>query len=185
MRPSSRPAMASPSSEMCDYLPPNDLMIQEQPVMRFISYALAVSLLATFPWGTSGAEPAKAKVLFIGHDPDHPPGTHMYMHTCGMLAKCVELTPGVETVVSNRWPKDAKTLEGVKTIVVYSNPAAELLLDGPHRAQVDELMKKGVGLVTIHWASSINKNNLERLGPTWLSYTGGTWVSNVGLSGGK
>jgi type 1 glutamine amidotransferase len=73
----------------------------------------------------------------------------------------------------------------VKAVVLYTNPAAELLLEGPHRAQVDELMKKGVGLVTIHWASSVNKKNFDTLGPTWLSYLGGTWVSNVGLSGGK
>ena len=128
---------------------------------------------------------AKTKILFIGKNPDHAFGTHMYMHTCEMLAKCVSLTPGVETVVSNGWPKDAKTLDGVKTIVVYTNPAAELLLLGPQREQVDALMQKGVGLVTIHWASSVNKGNLERLGPTWLEYMGGTWVSNVGLSGGK
>jgi type 1 glutamine amidotransferase len=31
----------------------------------------------------------------------------------------------------------------------------------------------------------VNQQNLERLGPTWLSYLCGTWVSNVGLSGGK
>jgi type 1 glutamine amidotransferase len=154
-------------------------------VTRFISFSLAVCLISIISWNSSGAEPTKAKVLFIGHDPDHPPGTHMYMHTCGMLAKCVELTPGVETVVSNRWPKDAKMLEGVKTIVVYSSPGAELLLEGPNRGQVDELMKKGVGLVTIHWASSVKKENFDRLGPTWLSYLGGTWVSNVGLSTGK
>lgn len=127
----------------------------------------------------------KARILFIGKNPDHAYGTHMYMHTCGMLAKCVELTPGTETVVSNGWPKDAKAVEGVKAIVIYTDPAAEFLLDGPHRAKVEELMKKGVGLVTIHWASSINKNNYERLGPAWLGYVGGTWVSNVGLSGGK
>jgi len=130
-------------------------------------------------------EKPKTKILFIGKNPDHPYGSHMYLHTCGMLAKAAELTPGVEAVVSNGWPKDAKMLEGVKTIVVYTSPAAELLLEGPHRAQVDELMKKGVGLVTIHWASSVNKKNLDTLGPTWLSYLGGTWVSNVGLSGGK
>jgi type 1 glutamine amidotransferase len=127
----------------------------------------------------------KTKVLFLGKDPDHPYGTHMYMHTCQMLAKCVELTPGTASIVANGWPKDAKTLEGVKTIVIYTSPAAELLLEGPHRGQVDDMMKKGVGLVTIHWASSVQQNNFERLGPTWLGYLGGTWVSNVGLSGGK
>jgi type 1 glutamine amidotransferase len=127
----------------------------------------------------------KTRILFIGKDPDHPYGTHMYMHTCGMLARCVELTPLTETIVSNGWPKDSRLLDGVKCIVIYTNPAAELLLEGPHRAQVDELVKKGVGLTTIHWASSVNKNNLDRLGPTWFHYVGGSWVSNVGLSGGK
>jgi type 1 glutamine amidotransferase len=109
----------------------------------------------------------------------------MYMHTCDVLAKCAELTPGVKAVVSKGWPQDAKTLEGVNTIVLYTNPAAELLLDAPHRETVDQLVAKGVGLVTIHWASTVKKDNLERLGPTWLSFLGGTWVSNVGLSGGK
>jgi type 1 glutamine amidotransferase len=141
-------------------------------------------LLSGFCLANADDQP-KAKILFIGKNPEHPYGSHMYMHTCGVLAKCAELTPDVETVVSNGWPKDAKTLEGVKSIVIYTSPAAEFLLEGPHRDQVDKLMKKGVGLVTIHWASSIYQKNLEHLGPTWLSYLGGTWVSNVGLSGGR
>ena len=151
---------------------------------NLIKNTTALLLLAVaFTSGWAGE--AKTKILFIGKNPDHPHGTHMYMHTCGVLAKCAELTPGIETVVSNGWPKDAKTLAGVKSIVIYTSPAAELLLEGPHRNDVDQLMKKGVGLVTIHWASSVNQKNFEQLGPTWLSYLGGTWVSNVGLSGGK
>lgn len=49
------------------------------------------------------------------------------------------------------------------------------------RNDVVAMMKDGVGLVTIHWASSVFEQNLERLGPLWMSYLGGTWVSNVGL----
>lgn len=153
--------------------------------MSSLLKCLPLCLLLVFCGDGLAADKPKAKVLFIGKNPDHPYGTHMYMHTCGMLAKCVELTPNVTTVVSNGWPKEASALEGVKTIVVYSNPAAEILLEGPHREELDRLMKAGVGLVTIHWASSVNKNNLERLGPTWFSYLGGSWVSNVGLSSGK
>jgi type 1 glutamine amidotransferase len=149
-----------------------------RPMLAVLATALVCGLAL-------GDEKPKTKILLIGKDPDHPYGSHMYLHTCGVLAKCLELTPGVETAVSNGWPKDAKTLEGVKAIVVYTSPAAELLLDGPHRDEVAKLMKSGVGLVTVHWASSIKKDNLERLGPTWLSYMGGTWVSNVGLSGGR
>jgi type 1 glutamine amidotransferase len=151
-------------------------------VTRFFKAFVLLLFAASAAFGQSNV---KTKILFIGKNPDHPYGSHMYLHTCGILAKCVELTPGIETTVSNGWPKDAKTLEGVKAIVVYTSPAAELLLDGEHRGKVDELMSKGVGLVTIHWASSIYQKDFDRLGPTWLSYLGGTWVSNVGLSGGK
>jgi len=131
------------------------------------------------------ADAARTKILLIGKEPDHPYGSHMYLHTCEVLAKCLALTTDVETVVSSGWPKDPAALAGVSAIVVYANPAAELLLDGPHREEVAALLKRGVGLVTIHWASAVKKENLPRLGPTWLSYLGGTWVSNVGLSGGK
>lgn len=127
----------------------------------------------------------KTKVLLIGKAPDHPYGSHMYLHTCRMLAKCLKQTANTETVVSNGWPQDQKFLKDVKTIVVYTSPAAELLLDSPHRDQVQKLLNNGVGLVTIHWASSIYQKNYDRLGSTWLDYLGGTWISNVGLSGGK
>ena len=92
-------------------------------------------------FGTALAE-KKAKVLFIGKEPDHPWGTHMYLPTSEMLAKCVRLTPGIETVVSNGWPKDPAVLRDVSTIVIYTTPAAEFLLDAPHRPQVEQLMKK-------------------------------------------
>ncbi len=145
--------------------------------LMLLTCAFAVSCATSL-----GAD--KAKVLLIGKKPDHPYGSHMYMHTCEMLAKCLQLTPDVETVVSNGWPGDAEKLKGITAIVIYTRPAAEFLLDGPHRDQVDKLIQSGVGLMTIHWASSVYKKNLDRLGPRWLSYTGGTWVSNVGLSGG-
>jgi type 1 glutamine amidotransferase len=140
--------------------------------------------IAGMEFVAQSADNAKTRILFIGKDPDHPYGSHMYMHTCGVLAKCVELTLGIETVVSNGWPKDKKALDGVKAIVVYTNPAAEFLLDSPDRDEIEGLFKKGVGLTTIHWASTVKKENYERLGPLWLRYTGGTWISNVGLSDG-
>ena len=125
------------------------------------------------------------KVLFIGKKPDHPFATHMYLHTGSMLAECLKLSGDIETVVSDGWPMDPGDLEGVRTIVLYMTPAAEFLLDGPHRAEFEAMMKRGVGLVTLHWASSVHQKNLERLGETWLGYLGGTWVSNVGLHTGQ
>ena len=125
------------------------------------------------------------KILFIGKEPDHPYGSHMYMHVSGVLAKCVELTPGVEAIVSNGWPKDSATLQGVRAIVVYTNPGAEFLLDSPYREDFEKLMESGVGLVTVHWATAIRQEDLDRLGRAWIGYLGGFWVSNVGLSKGE
>src|SRR4030095_16231408 len=33
----------------------------------------------------------KGKVLLIGKQPDHPYGSHMYLHTCRMLGECLRL----------------------------------------------------------------------------------------------
>src|SRR5206468_1745748 len=121
---------------------------KERLMATFLENALAPALLLLASGMAAGAD-APTRILLIGKDPDHPYGSHMYMHTCAVLAKCLELTPGVKTVVSNGWPKDSRTLEGVQAIVVYASPAAEMLLEGPPRAQVEEMMRHGVGLVTI------------------------------------
>ena len=147
-------------------------------------YATGIVISLTLFALVATSHGATKKVLFVGKQPDHPFGTHMYLHTCDVLSKCLAKVDGVETVVSNGWPTDESVLEGVTTIVVYATPAAEFLLDAPHRDKVIELMKQGVGLVTIHWASSILKDNLDRLGPEWLRITGATWISNVGLHTG-
>ena len=144
------------------------------------------SLALFFVLGRVEALPAAdaadgAKALLIGKQPDHPYGSHMYLHTCRMLAECLKLN-GMEARISEGWPKDEAELRDVKTIVVYASPGAELLLDGPHRDEVDRVMKQGVGLVTIHWASAVKQADFDRLGERWISYLGGTWISNVGLS---
>jgi len=148
---------------------------------RFVLIAIIGLLL--FPGDKAhAADGANTKILLIGKKPDHPFGSHMYMHTQTMLAKCLQKTPGVKTVVSEGWPQDPATLEGVNTIVVYSSPAAEFLLDGPGSGPLHQMMNNGVGLVTIHWASSVFEKNLDRLGDRWIDYMGGVWVSNYGLS---
>jgi type 1 glutamine amidotransferase len=154
-------------------------------MMKLLKIGIVTCLLLNASGAAAGADAPTTKILLIGKSPDHPYGSHMYMHTCALLARCLERTPGVTAVVSNGWPRDAAALEGVRAVVLYCSPGAEFLLEGPQREQVDRMMKSGVGLVTIHWASSVTKKDWERLGPAWLGYLGGTWVSNVGLSGGK
>jgi type 1 glutamine amidotransferase len=143
---------------------------------------LTLLVLAAVGPAVADEKPAtNGRVLLIGKQPDHRYGSHMYLHTSRMLGECARLN-GFEPVVSDGWPTDAALLKDVKTIVVYTNPAAEFLLDSPHRDEVLRVLQQGVGLMTIHWASTVKKENLERLGDRWISLLGGTWISNVGLS---
>lgn len=135
--------------------------------------------------GTSLLEAQRTRVLLIGKEADHPYGTHMYMHTLGMLAECLKQQSNVETIVSQGWPSEDGKLDAISTIVLYTSPGAEFLLDGPGAGKLDQMMKQGVGLVTLHWGSAVYEKNLGRLGPTWGNYLGGFWVSNYGLSTDK
>ena len=148
-----------------------------------VAVVLLVTALVATPHATAEDAPkTKAKIVLIGHAPDHAYATHMYLSTCELLAICLRQTEGVEAIVSDGWPKDEKTLEGVSAIVMYSSPGAELMLDGPHAKQAQSLMKQGVGLVAIHWATGVKEVNKERLGTRYLKYLGGMWVHFVGLT---
>jgi len=133
------------------------------------------------PAAEKDEQPETKKILLIGHELDHAWGTHMYLDTCELLVKCLRQSPGVEAEVSDGWPEDDKVLEDVDALVLYSSPGGDLLLDGQQAGQVNKLMKQGVGLVAIHWATGLLKKNEERLGEQWLSYLGGMWIHFVGL----
>jgi type 1 glutamine amidotransferase len=122
----------------------------------------------------TAAEP-KAKILLIGKDLDHPRNTHTYLSDCELLAKCLRQTAGVETVVSNGWPKDPAVLKGVTAIVLHTRLGGTVLFRGPQRSQVEELMKQGVGVTAIHWGTGAETPE----GGPWLQTMGG-WFNAEG-----
>ncbi|MFO0906933.1 MAG: ThuA domain-containing protein [Isosphaeraceae bacterium] len=134
----------------------------------------SVVLLTVVPWlagaPAAAAEPKPVKILLIGKDRDHPPATHEYMNECELLAKCLKQTPGVETTVSNGWPTDANQLEGVSTIVLYTAMGGNILSAPERRAQVEALLRKGVGLAAIHWSTGADDG---APGQFWLDNLGG------------
>ena len=105
--------------------------------------------------GIQAAEKQPVKILLIATKIDHPWGSHMYQFDARLLATCLNQTPGVHATVSMGWPTDPRVLEGIKSIVFYSRPAGEIVLDPSRRAQFEKLMAQGVGYVAIHWATGI------------------------------
>lgn len=145
--------------------------------------SLATVMLTVGQMSAGAAEPAspnaadatkeRVKILLIGHQPDHPPGTHLYLGECELLAQCLRQSPHVEAIVSDGWPKDATQLEGVDAIVLYSSPGADLLLKGEHAEAVQKMLKEGVGLVALHWATGVQGQEESELGTRYLRELGG------------
>ena len=111
------------------------------------------------------------KVALIAGRPSHSYASHEHNAGCLLLARLLnENVPAVEAVVHRSgWPADPKALEDVDAIVLFSdggggNPIL------PHLAQVDRLMKKGVGLATLHYAVEVPKGEP---GERFLDWTGG------------
>src|SRR5271155_4387237 len=77
----------------------------------------------------------KARILLIGKDLDHARNTHTYMSDCTLLAKCLSQTEGVETVVSNGWPKDPAILKDVTAIVLHTKLGGTVLFHGAQHRQ--------------------------------------------------
>jgi type 1 glutamine amidotransferase len=119
----------------------------------------------------------RTRIVLIGHAPDHPFGSHMYLHECHVLAKCLNQTAGVDAVVSDRWPRDAAVLDSVRAIVFYSSPAANLMLRGPGAKHAEELLHDGVGYAAIHWATGAEGNDL---GEQYLRILGGWFSTSFG-----
>ena len=127
---------------------------------RIVHAFVMVLLVGAVPHPAATAQPAGAKILLVGTQPDHPHGSHMYMLECQLLAQCLRQVPGVEAVVSLDWPGDPQVLEGVKSVVCYSRPAAEIVLAAPHREAFQRLMNDGVGFVAVHWATGVGYSKL-------------------------
>ena len=120
---------------------------------------------------------ADKKVVLLAGPPSHGAGEHEHRAGCLLLKSCLGKVAGVTSeVYSNGWPQDEKVLEGADTIVLYSDGGGgHPALQGDHLKRLGELMKKGVGLVCIHYAT---EPTLEKGQKEWLDWTGGAFEVN-------
>jgi type 1 glutamine amidotransferase len=114
-----------------------------------------------------------SRILLIPTRFDHPWKSHMYCQASEKIAAELNRTPGVEALVCPDfdWPSDPAWLAGVKAIVYYSRPAGDILLAPERRDAVMKLMREGVGLSILHWATGASEAN----GPDFLNLSGAWW----------
>ena len=120
-----------------------------------IKYPASFSVLSFVLLGSCAqAAAAPRNVLLIAGKPSHGPGQHEHNAGVQLLAKCLKEgaaeSVNVELALGGKWPEDS-VVEKADTIVIYSDgggghPAL------PHLEQLDAQMKRGCGLVCLHYA---------------------------------
>ncbi|NOS71161.1 MAG: hypothetical protein HOP33_14675 [Verrucomicrobia bacterium] len=121
---------------------------------------------------------ADKKIVFIAGTPSHAPGDHEHRAGCLLLKSCLDKVSGVTSVVySNGWPTDEKSaFEGASTIVIYADGGGgHPALQKDRKQTLDALMKKGVGMVCIHYAVEPTIENGEK---EFLDWIGGAFEIN-------
>jgi hypothetical protein len=117
------------------------------------------------------ASASDARIVFLAGPPSHGAGDHEHRAGCLLLKSCLDRVPGVTSeVYSNGWPRDPEAaFAGAATLVVYSDGGGghPLLRDGRLKV-IAALMKKGVGLVCIHYAVEPTKESGEKEFLDWI-----------------
>ncbi len=123
----------------------------------------------------STTKSTKKIVLIPGKD-SHGVGEHEHLGGCQLLAKLLnEHVPGVTAIVTEQgWPSDTTVLNDADAIFMYSDGGDGHMVI-PHLAHIDELMKKGVGLMNLHYAVEIPK---DKGGQQFLDWVGGYFETN-------
>ena len=123
----------------------SDIMRARQSVFFLLVFCLLSSdLLAE-----------KAKIVFISGKPSHGPMSHEHRAGNMILAKRLNQSGlNVEAIVLDDvgYPKDTSVLEEASTIVIFCTGHGGHVLN-PNLKAFDALMKKGKGVVMIHWAT--------------------------------
>ena len=114
----------------------------------------------------------KKKVVFLSGRPSHGPMSHE--HRAGNMILADRLNKSgldIEAVVypNDGYPKEASVLDDADTIVVFCTGHNGHMLN-PKLDEFDALMKKGTGVIMIHWATEAKKG---KPGDKFLEWMGG------------
>jgi type 1 glutamine amidotransferase len=139
--------------------------------MRKRITALAVLMTLGLAFALSAHAADKRKIVFIAGRQSHGWGAHEHRAGCMLLADRINKNvKGVKAVVTaNGWPRDNAIFEDAATVVVFADGYSMHPLKR-NLEFYDELAKKGVGLVTIHWATEVERGNVA---DKFLEWQGG------------
>ena len=136
-----------------------------------LSVLFVLSVLSTDAAKPPVVSSSKPKVVFISGKPSHGPMSHEHRAGNMILAKRLNASGLANAVVlpDIGYPKDASVLKDADTIVIFCTGHGGHVLN-PKLKEFDALMKKGIGVVMIHWTTEAVKGDP---GDKFLQWMGG------------
>jgi len=131
-------------------------------------FPLYVSILLLGMTTVHAAEKSK-KIVFVAGNPSHAIGDHEHRAGSMLLAKTIrENIPGIETQVTHYgWPKDESIFDGADSIVMYCDGGKGHMANR-HQDALRKFMKKGVGMVCLHYAVEYPTGEIGDQFKKWL-----------------
>jgi type 1 glutamine amidotransferase len=129
------------------------------------------TLIAILVFAAFTVSAADKKIVLVAGKASHRSGDHEHRAGSLLLKSCLDKVRGVTSVVhSNGWPADpVAAFDGAATIVVYCDGGAQHpATQGDRKEQLDALMKKGVGIVFIHYAVEPTLENGQKEFLNWM-----------------
>ena len=147
--------------------------------------AVASQAVPKDPYDRSGTpievqptDPKAVKIVLIADaSKDHPPAEHEGFAGNALLARMLQQTPGVATVlVEDGWPKNPETLKNARSIVFYMDGGGKQTTIA-HADEIQKMVDAGVGIVHLHqvidYPTEPGKQAMTWLGGVYDAKSGG------------
>src|ERR1051325_1053302 len=142
-------------------------------------FLAACAAVSAGPAAESPVPPRKIVLIAGPLDAGHPRGSHEYEKSVQLLKQCLDSSPNVRGLQTethtNGWPSRPATLDSADTIVLITSGSDRRaqdhpLLVGDHADVIEKQMRRGCGLVMIHWTTFAPTG---AMGDKVLEWTGG------------
>lgn len=123
----------------------------------------------------------RKKIVMVAGTPSHGPGAHEFNAGTMILKKCLDGVPGVlATAYYNGWPADPTAFDNADSILLYMDGGGgHPVIQRNRLTEVDQLMRRGVGLCCAHYAVEVPK---EKGGPDLTKWIGGYYETGFSIN---
>ncbi|MGB8167593.1 MAG: ThuA domain-containing protein, partial [Chthoniobacteraceae bacterium] len=126
---------------------------------------------------------AKLHVLIVVGPSTHPPGTHEVAAGGRVLKHCLDTmanVPGVTADLFYEWPQDDAILDSAASVVFIGDqfPPMRLPNSAATMTKLDAMMKRGCGIVCVHYATGLSAADVGENGEhPLLQWMGGYFAT--------